>query len=412
MKNQNNIIIPFLEVKQPIGSFYVCSMSWEELTDISFADIREINQASEDSNEIDDYLGIQRKVSKGRIKEISQYVTNIDATFPTSVILHIRSQSLYFNGELIENYDDEFIEKNADNIITKNNVEVDFEKNIISIRRDEKIAKILDGQHRLEGFRKAVEEGEEITDFDFNVTIFVDLDLDDQAQIFSVINKAQTKVNKSLVYDLYEYANSPSPQKTAHDIIRILNKSDQSPFYKKIKILGTARNKELETIAQATFAELIIDSISKDPMGDRNSLKKKTIFGKGGLKPEINPSELRRRIFRNLFINDKEEIIYKIINNYFSEVRSKWSRAWDNNPPIEKNILTKSTGIVALFRFLRYVYNDMGKSSELVERDEFKKVFEKINITDESFTTDNYKPGSSGQSQLYRDLIKEYEINK
>ena len=408
-EDQKYISLSFVKINQPIGPFYICSMSWNELSDISFADIREINEASEKPNEIDDYLGIQRKVSKGRIKEIAQYVTNLDATFPTSIILHIRSQSLYFEDELIEDYDDEFIEQNSDNIVTYDNVIVDDEKGKIKIRKDNKIAKILDGQHRIEGFRQAIESGKQIDEFDFNVTIFVDLDLDDQAQIFSVINKAQTKVNKSLVYDLYEYATTPSPQKTAHDIIRLLNKIEESPFYKKVKILGTARDKEVETIAQATLAELIIDSISKDPMGDRNALKKKSIFGKGGLQLETDPKELKRRIFRNLFISKKEEIIYEIIDNYFSAIKDRWNRAWTNEPAIDKNIISKSNGIIAFFRFLRYIYNDLEKESELVNKQEFKDILDKINFDDEQFTTDNYKPGSSGQSQLYRDLVDQYE---
>ncbi|MEQ8220315.1 MAG: DGQHR domain-containing protein [Arenibacter sp.] len=406
--DQNYIPLSFVKISQPIGSFYICSMTWNELSDISFADIREINEASEKPNEIDDYLGIQRKVSKARIKEISQYVSNLDATFPTSIILHIRSQSLYFDGKLIEEYDDEFIEQNSDKIVTYDNVIVDNTKRKIHIRRDNKIAKILDGQHRIEGFRQAIDEGREIEEFDFNVTIFVDLDLDDQAQIFSVINKAQTKVNKSLVYDLYEYAKTPSPQKTAHDIIRLLNKKGESPFYKKVKILGTARDKENETIAQATLAELIIDSISKDPMADRNSLKKKSLFGKGGLELESDRKELQRRIFRNLFINKKEEVIYQIINNYFSAIAEKWNRAWTNDPPIDKNIISKSNGIIAFFRFLRFVYNDLGKNSELVSKEVFKAVLDKIDFKDTQFTTDIYKPGSSGQSQLYRDLVERY----
>ncbi|NER10028.1 DGQHR domain-containing protein [Muriicola jejuensis] len=416
------IQLPFIEINQPIGTFYICSMSWKELLDISFADIRQIEKGSENKENIDNYLGIQRKISPNRIKEISQYVTNLDATFPTSIILHIRSRSLFYKGEEITNYDDEFLEEHAEEIEERQNVIIETSKCIttekdsldlkrLKIVKDENVAKILDGQHRLEGLRQAIEKEGELSQFDLNATIFVDLDLDDQAQIFSVINKAQTKVNKSLVYDLYEYANHPSPQKTAHDIIRVLNRSSKSPFYRKIKILGTAseENKETETIAQATLAELIIDSISKDPMDDRDLLKRKSIFKTGGLKKTNDPKVLSRRIFRNLFIDDQTDVIYKIINNYYSAVASRWNHAWYNEPTIDRNILSKSTGVIALFRFLRYLYNKMGKRDELVSEKEFKNVFDGILLDDKDFTTDKFKPGSSGQSALFKTLVEKFE---
>jgi DGQHR domain-containing protein len=406
MDNIEYIDLPFIQITQPIGTFYVCKMSWQELIDISYADIRDIDKSS-NKNDFDDYLGIQRTVSKGRVKEISSYVTNIDATFPTSIILHVRSLSLSHNGEILTSYDDQFIQEHGNEIEEIENVTI--EDNMIRIRKSENIAKILDGQHRIEGFRKSIEDGHEIEEFDFNVTIFVDLDLDDQAQIFSVINKAQTKVNKSLVYDLYEYAKHRSPQKTAHDIVRVLNKSEQSSLHKSVKILGTARDKKIETIAQATLAELIIDSISKSPMSDRNDLKKKSIFNMGGLQKEKSPSEIQRRIFRNLFIDEKDEVIYKIINNFYNAASKKWDRAWSNNPIIEKNILKKSTGIVALFRFMRYLYNFNNKVAEIMSEDEFSKELKKVDIEDTKFTTEHYKPGSSGQSELYRELVWHHE---
>jgi len=405
------IELNFLEVIQPIGGFYVCVMSWQDIIDTTYADIRDIKEKS-DSKELDNYLGIQRKVSKNRVKEIGQYVNNIDATFPTSIILHIKSESLYYNDELLEDRDEEFLQKNANSIEIIDNIKIDESKSKLLIRKDNRVAKILDGQHRIEGFRLAKNQFNEIEQFDFNVTVFVDLGLDDQAQIFSVINKAQTKVNKSLVYDLYEYATNRSPQKTAHDIVRALNKSDKSPFFRSIKILGTARNKDLETIAQATLAELIIDSTSKNPMNDRNELKKKSIFGKGTLNKLTTEKEVQRRIFRNLFIDEKDDIIYQIIRNYFNAVSLKWKRAWNNAPPIAKNILKKSTGIVALFRFMRYLYNSENKVEKVMSEQEFSECLKHVKLEDTDFTTDNYKPGSSGQSTLYKELIDSYETNK
>ena len=76
------------------------------------------------------------------------------------------------------------------------------------------VANILDGQHRIEGLKEGLSSGHPNSEqFQLNVSIFVDLDMDDQSMVFATVNKAQTKVNKSLVYDLFAYAKSRSPQR-------------------------------------------------------------------------------------------------------------------------------------------------------------------------------------------------------
>lgn len=402
------IEINYLKLNQPIGEFYICSIKWEELIRIAAADIRTISKEAKQDNSFDSYLGIQRNVSKNRIKEISEYVRTSDATFPNSVILHISSESKTIDGIIIDNLDPEYVEKNLDKVIITKNIFIDNEQNKLKIRNDEKVAKILDGQHRIEGLRYSFENSnlfnEPLKNFDLNVTIFVDLDIDDQAQIFSVINKAQTKVNKSLVYDLFEYAKHRSPQKTSHDIVRLLNRESQSPFYKKIKILGTAEDKDVETLAQATFVELIMPYISSNPMQDRDLLRKSNFFNKQPLSKLTNRIDIEKYIFRNLFIDEKDEIISMNIWNYFKVVQSKWPISWDENT--EGNILNKSTGLVALMKFMRPVVNKIGKQEELISMKEYSKVFNGIPLADESFTKMEYVPGSSGQSKLFHTLVK------
>lgn len=369
MTKDNYIETNFLEVNQPIGSFYVCVLSYDDILAISSADVRALS----DESTIDNYLGIQRKLSKNRVKEISQYVTTIDATFPTSVILSIKTLN-------------EFGESNK-NIFIKNDK--------LYIKKQEDVASILDGQHRLEGMRESSFDGK----FDLNVTIFIDADIDDQAQIFSVINKAQTKVNKSLVYDLYEYATHRSPQKSCHDIVRLLNKNEKSPFYKKIKILGTAHDKDNETIAQATLVELLLKYISRNPMKDRDILRRNSLFHK---LEKAEGNDKKSLIFRNLFIEEKEKEILKILIIFFNEVKNKWPKSWDGNK-IEGNVLNKTTGIVALMRFLKDLYN-----KSIDDNIEFntlsKKYFTNLKILDGKINREVYPPGSTGQSKLYNEL--------
>lgn len=405
------IKIKCIPVKQPIGEFLIGAISWSDLLKIAEADIRKIEEEDEKKNSLDSYLGIQRELAENRIKEIGNYVKTIDATFPTSIILAIDSKEKSIDGVSIEDLDPDYVADNYDKIEVEPNLEFDEVSSELKLKANRKIAKILDGQHRIEGLRRGFEnlDTEAIPDFEFNVTIFLDLDIDDQAQVFSIINKAQTKVNKSLVYDLYEYAKSRSPQKTSHDIVRLLYKDRDSPFYKKIKILGKAVNKDLETIAQATIVELIMNYISAKPMEDRDILKRRTLFGgKKKLELETDPKIIQRRFFRNLFILEKDEIILSTLWNYFKVVQEKWPTSW--NELTEGNILNRSTGVIALMRFLKPLYHYLGKEAQEVSQEEFKQVFDEIEISDGTFDKDIYVPGSTGQSRLYKELLEKSGI--
>lgn len=395
------IELPYIEVHQPIGSFYITSIGYKDLLAISYADIRKINEEASDNDNFDTYLGIQRQVSPARIKEIQKYVQTIDATFPTSVILHIQSKEERVGNIKVRDMSDEEIDANKDNIHLVNNIWIDSDKKKMYIRKDESVAQILDGQHRLEGLRyfgeQSVDDGQMLV-FDLNVTIFVDLDLDDQAQIFSVINKAQTKVNKSLVYDLYEYERYRSPQKTAHDVVRILNKREDSPFYRKIKILGSAEDAEKETIAQATFAEAIIKYISKDPMKDRDDLRRVGLFKRVAL--EELPRD--RFVFRSFFIAQKDEFILMNLMNYFNAVSERWPQAWRIKG--EGNILNKSTGFLALMRLYKDIVNHIKDYENVISQQQFYSYFSRIDMNERSFNRVDFVPGSSGQSMLYHKM--------
>ena len=361
------IEVQCLEVTQPIGTFYIGVMKHEDLVKISYADIRRL-EVGDEKREVEVYSGIQRELSKNRVKELGKYVNLVDATFPSSVILHIKEED----------------------------VEYDSDSKLMKLPFRDNVAKVLDGQHRIAG----LEDFEGKSDnFDVNVTIFIEMELEDQAIVFATINKTQTKVNKSLVADLFAFAKNRSPQKTAHNIVRALNQKEGSPFKDKIKILGTADDKEKETITQSTFSEKIIDLISKDPMDDRNTYKK------GKTPDKFSGKELERRPLRNIFIDEKDADIAKILWNFFDAVQDKWPNSWWK---VEREkVLNKSTGFIALMRFFKDVYSNSGRIGEVIEKEYYLELLGKSSLTDDDFTRDNFIPGSGGQSQLYRQLTEE-----
>lgn len=371
MSTTRSVSFQALKIRQPIGEFYVGVISSCDLVNISYADIRQME------NELDKYLGIQRKLDPKRVKNLKTYVTTLDATFPTSIILAVEQQCALWDE------DRSFLTLTATD-------EIAFDE----------IAKILDGQHRIEGLRDYDKD-----DFQINVAIFIDADIADQANIFATVNLAQTKVNKSLVYDLYDYAKSRSPQKTAHDVSVSLDQFKSSPFYKRIKRLGFAtsgRGQFQETLTQATVVESIINLISNNPMRDRDEL----LRGRKLIK--VDHDSLKKLPFRNLFIDGNDVLITKILLSYFSVVRDKWPNAWKGTE--SGQILPKTNGFKALMRFFPIVYVYLTGESGIgsfVSGDMFKSIFDRITLADSDFNTDNFKPGSTGEGYLYR-LLKEH----
>jgi len=371
IQTEQSIKIKCIEANQPIGQMYVGVMDSEDLVYISYADVRRLREDS-DNREIEDYIGIQRKLDVKREKNIGKYVNLIDASFPNSIILAIKSENTEYNKET----------------------------NTLKIKYKDDIAKVLDGQHRIAG----LQHYERSEPFQCIVTIYIDMELEDQAILFSTINKEQKNVSSSLVSDLFAFANSRSPQKTAHNVIRALNKKEGSPFYKKIKILGTAENKELETITQSTFAKALIKYISKDPQQDRDFYKRN--IDNDSKLSLVEDKEAERYFLRNIFIKDDSDFkIAQIIYNYFHAVQKKWPTAWNELEP--NIILNRSTGFIALMRFLKFAYQSFDQPEEVITKDQFYTIFENMTLEDSDFNKDNYLPGSTGQGQLYRDFLEQ-----
>lgn len=390
------IKFPVIKVSQPIGDYFIASIDAKELVEISYSDVRRLASAERD---VERYLGIQRPVSKKRITEIKKYITGGDATFPTSVIIAVDEKCAEFE----ENQDGK-----TGFLILKHYPGDDDE---LSIPFD-KIAKVIDGQHRIAAF---MDEGKnwsfdcEDRKFHINVSIFVGADIAEQANIFATVNLAQTKVNKSLVYDLTELAKTPSPHKTCHNIAVILDGEETSPLYHRIKRLGTATpNRKKEPLTQAVFVEALVPFVSRFPEDDRIKLLDGINLSKLDTSPDCKETP-----FRRLFIEDREIDIAEILYNYFSAIKDKWPDSWGD---LEKtgNLLPKSNAFKALMKYLkedilpRFNERDL---EEIPSVDDFKKFFDGVKLSDKDFNARNLSPGSSGQSAFLKLLRGELKID-
>ncbi len=387
------LILPVLKVRQPIGDFYIASIRAQDLVDISYKDVRRL--ASE-QRDVEKYLGIQREVKKSRIKQIKKYIEGRDATFPTAVIVSIDERCAIYD------------EQRNSITLTPYIPEDDVDDEPIPY---DKIAKVIDGQHRIAAFMDEDDNWEFAFDdrqFDINISIFIGADVSEQANIFATVNLAQTKVNKSLVYDLTDLAKTPSPQKTCHNVAVMLDRETSSPFFERIKRLGTATpGRAHEPLTQASFVEALVKFISPDPVRDRNNLlEKKTLV-------YATAKELQRYPFRNLFIDDREVDIAEILFNFFSAARQRWPSSWE---AIDRtgNLLPRSNAFKALMKFLKEdVYLDIvGVNVGAVPtQEQFQPYFDAIDFEDSAFTTRNFSPGSTGQSVFLKMLRKEIALD-
>lgn len=387
--DNNFLQLPVLRVRQQIGDFYIASINADDLVRISYSDVRRLVK---DQRDLEKYLGIQRPVSKKRIGEIKKYLQGRDATFPTSVILAIDEKCAEYKeidgnfGLLtLRPYDAEFTDESS----------IPFSK----------IAKVIDGQHRIAAFMD--ENGNlslpfEGETFQINLSIFIGADVSEQANIFATVNLAQTKVSRSLVYDLTELAHTASPYKTCHNVAVVLDKEETSPLHHRIKRLGTATPGRVhEPLTQQSFVEALVKFLSNDPVQDRNDLLD------GRKLKKVGQRELIKTPFRNLFIDGKELDIAEILFNYFSAIREKWPHSWEAKNQVG-NLLPRSNAFKAFMKYLKEdVYVDLvGEANvgRIPSSAEFLAYFDHVELKDEDFTSRNFAPGSGGQSTFLKML--------
>jgi DGQHR domain-containing protein len=346
------IQLKYIEIKQPIGTFYFTKLNAKLL-----GNIVNVTPRSADPN------AIQRDESKDRINEISKYCSDPDATFPTPIIV-----SVY---------------ESADTRINENFIEVN---------EDEIIGEVIDGQHRLKGILKS-----NVADkFELPLVLLFNLTEEEKAYIFSIINSKQTKVSMSLIYDLFALSRYRSPQKTAHEIARVVNKSIDSPFYNRMKMLGNKENnQDLATLSQGTFVKHFIELLSKDPDEDLRKSK-----NNDSLK------EIKNLPLRNYFINNEDEIILKIVLNLFNALKETFIELWENP---EKNILWKSTGYVAIIKSFNEIYK-IGDAKNDLSKDFFLECFQKfdkaLKLKKLELTSEFFPSNAQQQSRLSKILIE------
>ena len=166
-----------LKVHQPFGDLFVISIKAKDLLEVTFSDTLRYD---EDKN----LKGSQRKLdTQKRVGEITDYINTDELAFPNSIIL-----ACNYN-------EDGFIE---DDQSLRWNLKEDKTCGIwkIEIPTTKKLASIIDGQHRLNGFLNATSERNEETEL--VVSIYFNLPSPYQAYLYTKINANKKPVDRSL----------------------------------------------------------------------------------------------------------------------------------------------------------------------------------------------------------------------
>ena len=75
------------------------------------------------------------------------------------------------------------------------------------------------------------------------------------------------------------------------------------------------------------------------------------------------------------------------------------------------NIINRTNGFNGFIRFLRPAYLHFTTQPKVVSTSEFAQLFDKVELRDEDFNPEQFLPGSSGSTKLYRLLTEQSGVS-
>lgn len=383
-----------LKVTQPIGEFYLASVE----ADFLVGRVQNRPRRSGDDKNVD----IQRIFSPQRINQIASFTQDPDATFPTPIILAVDSatvRQLDFVtplSQLVEtkelNAEEEDAEPKPVRAIEESEKKrIDDSVAIFNIPDTGMIGDVLDGQHRVLGLEKSSTKEK----FQLPIVLMFDLDPEDKAYVFSIINSKQTPVSSSQIYDLFELAEHRSPRKTCHMVAHALNRDPGSPLFNKIKMLGRREDHHTHKVmlSQGTFAARLLELLSSDPDGDSIAKKAKKELPQDSTRP-----------LRKYWLNEEDEVITKILLNYFQAIRDHFPAAWDDDSGAY--LIRKSVGYTGFMKLLKGLLPQMQEEKKLsYEAFHSKLGALKTNLAGKDFTSAYFASNDSGAKAIANALM-------
>ncbi len=244
---------PASEVRQGDLSFYAASIKVKDALEKGFYNVEKLDPREGG--------GYQRVLEKGRAKKIADYIAeNADEPkgvfIPTSIFL-----------------------------TTDKPVQFSKQKQQITVTADALPFNVVDGQHRLEGFRMAAEKDARILDYEIAVNICPEMPILHQMCHFYIVNTTQKKVDEAIAQRIIaqlteEHRLSDAPPlpkwmarlvemggvSRALQITEYLNNESDSPWFGKIVMANEPASKG--TVNQKTF----VKSVQRHVISSNNPL--------------------------------------------------------------------------------------------------------------------------------------------
>lgn len=338
------IEVPALRVEQPIGVYYVAILPAKVLLQVAFSHVMQANMNIDGSGYVVD--GTQRLPQPKRMPAIRDYINRADCSFPNSIIMAANYRP-----------EDGLLEEDDDNDGPVKRWSVEEGENgcfTLHIPTEEKLAAIIDGQHRLFAFAYAEKDR---LNMNLICSVFLDLPKPYQAQLFATINSTQKPVDKSLTYELFGYNLEEeneeywSPDKLAVFLTRKLGTEESSPFKGRITV-APRKDQALERLAAgrdwkistAVVVEGIMRLYSTNPKKDSTNL----LDGSRKKRKEIEFLRKDNSPLRQAYIYSLDAILYKMVINYLIACQKVF---WHSVS--EGSFITKTVGVQALFDILR-----------------------------------------------------------
>jgi DGQHR domain-containing protein len=153
-------------------------------------------------------------LKKPRARAVAQYIAEANTLLPTAIVVSLEK--------------DVSITKTAD----PNRVTISFPE------ETGKFAYVLDGQHRLAGFRESPVQ------FDLPVVALYGADESTRAKVFADINSKQERITDIHILELYYKIKDLDPEDTsAMDVIHALNDDIDSPLQGRIQLYDQDKGK-------------------------------------------------------------------------------------------------------------------------------------------------------------------------
>jgi len=344
MKAENYLELIALKVSQPLGDFFVVTISAKNLLELSYAEpLRYIDAKGT-------VQGNQRVHDDARLRSIATYIGSVEMAFPNSIIL-AANYTKYGAISKDETERWKIIEDPKCGVYK------------MIIPKKIALAAIIDGQHRLKAFQYVAEEA--VERIQLVCSVYFDLPNSYQAFLFATINSNQKPVNRSLALEQFGYnvddepEKAWTPEKYSVFLSRKLNIEAGSPFFQHIKVAPLDVDKLFPNgvkmtwvVSTATVVDGIGALISSNVKRDRILMQHAGRFSgrsRSMLKDIQDISPLRKQ-----FIENQDKTIYDTIIDYFNAFSALfWKTAGS------ESYIIKTVGVQAAFDLLKIILNNL-----------------------------------------------------